>query len=123
MQAQPYRRQRTNLTVEAAVAQHERTADATLPLLRTVQAANGGFLGKPALGAMADALGVNDARVYGIASFSSLLAIQPRAAKVIRICDGPVCMLQGAGLVRAAIEAAAAGGEWEVERCSCLGLC
>src|SRR5262249_662583 len=36
---------------------------------------------------------------------------------------GPVCMLRGAGPVGAAIEAAASGSEWAVERCSCLGLC
>jgi NADH-quinone oxidoreductase subunit F len=73
------------------------------------------------LGAVADALGLSDARVFGVASFYTLLSTRPRAAKVVRLCDGPVCMLRGAGAARAAVEAAAGG--WAVERCSCLGLC
>src|SRR5262249_849653 len=75
------------------------------------------------LGAVADALQVDDARIYGLASFYSLLSTQPRATKVVRVCDGPVCMLQRAESVQASIQAADAAGEWSVERGSCLGLC
>jgi NADH:ubiquinone oxidoreductase subunit F (NADH-binding)/NADH:ubiquinone oxidoreductase subunit E len=123
MRAQPYRRQRSDTTVDVAVARHGRSPDATLPILRDVQAANHGSLDKPVLGAVADALRVNDARVYGVGSFYSLLSTRTRAEKVIRVCDGPVCMLRGAESVRASLEAATTGGEWGVERCSCLGLC
>lgn len=123
MRAQPCRNQRSDTTVDGAMARHGRDPDATLPVLRDIQAANHGSLGKPVLGAVADALQVNDARVYGIASFYSLFSTQPRAGKVVRVCDGPVCMLQGAGAVAASVKAAPTGGEWAVERCSCLGLC
>jgi NADH-quinone oxidoreductase subunit F len=123
MHAQPFRGKRRNATVDTAVAKHGKRPDASLPVLQTVQEANHGSVSKEMCGAIADALGVSDARVYGTASFYSLLSTQPRPARIIRVCDGPVCMLQGAGPVRAAIEAAVPSGEWAVERCSCLGLC
>src|SRR5262249_6086728 len=123
MRAQPYRSKRSDPTVDAAVAEHGRVEDAALPVLQAAQAADRSFLSKNVLGAVADALQLADARVYGVASFYSLLSTRPRAAKIIRVCDGPVCTLQGAASVRASIEAANAGGEWAVERCSCLGLC
>jgi NADH:ubiquinone oxidoreductase subunit F (NADH-binding)/NADH:ubiquinone oxidoreductase subunit E len=123
MRAQPYRSQRSDTTVDDAVARHGRSPDATLPVLLDVQAANHGSLSKPVLGAVADALGVNDARVYGVGSFYSLLSTQPRTGKVVRVCDGPVCMLRGAEALGRSIKAAATSGEWAAERCSCLGLC
>jgi NADH-quinone oxidoreductase subunit F len=120
MHAQPYRRRQDDAAVTAAVSEHGRAADATLPVLQSLQAA-GGSLDGHTLGAVADALGLSDARVFGVASFYTLLSTRPRAAKVVRLCDGPVCMLRGAGAARAAVEVAAGG--WAVERCSCLGLC
>jgi NADH:ubiquinone oxidoreductase subunit F (NADH-binding)/NADH:ubiquinone oxidoreductase subunit E len=123
MRARPYRCKRSAPTVDAAVAAHGGHPGAALPVLQTVQAANKNSLGKPILGAVADALHQNDARVYGVASFYSLLSVQPCPGNVIRVCDGPVCTLHGAAAVRQSLEEIAAGGEWAVERCSCLGLC
>jgi NADH-quinone oxidoreductase subunit F len=123
MRAQPYRRQRSDTTVDSAVGRHGRNPVATLQVLRDVQAANHGSLSNPVLGAVADALHVNDARVYGVASFYSLFSTQPRACNVVRVCDGPLCMLRGAESLGESIKAAATGGECAVERCSCLGLC
>jgi NADH:ubiquinone oxidoreductase subunit F (NADH-binding)/NADH:ubiquinone oxidoreductase subunit E len=123
MRAQPYRSQRSDTTVDDAVARHGNNPDATLPVLLDVQAANNGALSKPVLGAAADALRVSDARMFGVGSFYSLFSTQPRTGKVIRVCDGPVCMLRGAEFLTKSIRAAATGDAWDVERCSCLGLC
>jgi NADH:ubiquinone oxidoreductase subunit F (NADH-binding)/NADH:ubiquinone oxidoreductase subunit E len=123
MRAQPYRSQRSDTAVDDAVGLHGKHPDAILPVLLDVQAANHGCLGKPVLGAAADALRVNDARVYGVGSFYSLLSTKPRTGKVVRVCDGPVCMLQGAESLAGSTRTAATSGEWAVERCSCLGLC
>src|SRR6516162_1559631 len=114
MGVQPFRGKRGSATVDTAVAKHGKTPDAALPVLRTVQEANHGCVSKELCGAIADALGVDDARVYGAASFYSLLSVQPRAGKVIRVCDGPVCMLHRAGAVRAALEAAVPSSDWAV---------
>ena len=117
------RAKRVDSRVEAAVAEHGRTAAATLPVLRNVQSANHGYLDSQILGAAADALKVNDAQIYGVASFYSLLSTRPRGERPIRVCDGPVCALSRAETVRTALEGAALKDDWTVERCSCLGLC
>ncbi len=65
-------------------------------------------------------------RVFGMATFYSMLSLQPRE-RVLRVCDGPTCWLK-----RASMEPATAlVDEWsqaalkgyKVERTSCLGLC
>ena len=123
MRVEPYRSKRGSAAVDAAATEHGKRSDAVLPVLKTAQEANHGYFDKAVCGAVADALEVNDARVYGAASYYSLLSVQPRATRVIRVCDGPVCMSYRAGAVRAALEAAVPSSEWAVERCSCLGLC
>jgi NADH-quinone oxidoreductase subunit E len=67
------------------------------------------------------------ARIYGIASFYSMLEVakttpSPVLPK-IRVCDGPVCWLCG-GDVRSLSDAVRAHHpKWKAERTSCLGLC
>jgi NADH:ubiquinone oxidoreductase subunit F (NADH-binding)/NADH:ubiquinone oxidoreductase subunit E len=64
------------------------------------------------------------ANVFGIASFYSMLNLKEKADNVIRICDGPVCWLRGAGEARSAVEQAfTANSSWKITRTSCLGLC
>ena len=114
---------RADERVESAVAKHGKTSDAILSVLEDIQSFNHGHLDTHILGAIADALKLSDGQVYGIASFYSLLSTHPRQEKVIRMCDGPVCVLRGAETVRKAMEATASKDEWTIERCSCLGLC
>ena len=69
----------------------------------------------------ARALGLAPAELFGVATFYSMLSLKPRK-NVIRVCDGPVCSETKAAALRQALEAQA-GGEWTIERSSCLGLC
>jgi NADH-quinone oxidoreductase subunit F len=123
MRARPYRTPRTDPAVDAAVTRHGASPGATLPVLQDIQQNAGRPLDRNALGSVADALCVNDARLYGAASFYSLLSIAPTPVRVVRVCDGPVCMAHGGGAARAAIGAASAGSGWSIDRTSCLGLC
>lgn len=60
---------------------------------------------------------------FGVASFYSMLSLQPRK-NVVRVCDGPVCWLKRATETRHVFESALDDDtEWTVERTSCLGLC
>jgi NADH:ubiquinone oxidoreductase subunit F (NADH-binding)/NADH:ubiquinone oxidoreductase subunit E len=61
-------------------------------------------------------------RVHGIATFYSMLTTQAPPEKTIRICDGPYCMMRGAGDLLCQIQAQL-GGSWTITRTSCLGLC
>ncbi len=61
-------------------------------------------------------------RVHGIATFYSMLTTPAPPEKTIRICDGPYCMMRGAGDLLCQIQAQL-GGSWTITRTSCLGLC
>jgi NADH:ubiquinone oxidoreductase subunit F (NADH-binding)/NADH:ubiquinone oxidoreductase subunit E len=69
----------------------------------------------------ARSLGLPPHKVYGIATFYSMLSLQPRK-DVIRVCDGPVCSANNAAGVSQAFKAQA-DDKWSIERSSCLGLC
>jgi NADH:ubiquinone oxidoreductase subunit F (NADH-binding)/NADH:ubiquinone oxidoreductase subunit E len=100
---------------------HGRDPQAVLELLRTLQERRGG-LTERTIEDTARALRIDAARVFGIASFYSLLSTELRPKDTLRICDGPPCWLRGAAEVRAAAEQTFGEG-WQVERTSCLGLC
>jgi NADH:ubiquinone oxidoreductase subunit F (NADH-binding)/NADH:ubiquinone oxidoreductase subunit E len=61
-------------------------------------------------------------RVHGIATFYSMLSTPAPPEKTIRICDGPYCMMRGAGDLICQMQAQL-GGSWTITRTSCLGLC
>ena len=63
-------------------------------------------------------------KVYGIATFYSLISTKPSAMNVVRVCDGPVCWLCGGDDVRDAVEKTFTDHPgWKVDRTSCLGMC
>jgi NADH:ubiquinone oxidoreductase subunit F (NADH-binding)/NADH:ubiquinone oxidoreductase subunit E len=97
--------------------------EAVLEALRAVEARQG-VLTSAAIEAVAAALRLPAAQVYGVATFYSMLHVaeEPSAARVARVCDGPVCWLKGAASAHGAIEARLGSG-WRIERSSCLGLC
>ena len=83
-----------------------------------------GILDRTSIQDVASAVKISPARAYGVASFYSMLNLTEPVKNVIRVCDGPVCWLCGAGETRQAIEQnLAEQPAWKVERTSCLGLC
>ena len=122
MTSRPHRKTPVDPIVDAAIAEHGRHPDAIVSIFRSIQARSG-YLTSDAIGATAAALKIPDARAFGIASFYSMFSTRPRAKRIIRVCDGPACQLQGCAEARIALETAAAGSDWGVERTSCLGLC
>lgn len=107
--------------IKTLAESHGRDPKAVLDMLRTLQEKHGG-LTERTIEDTARALRIDAARVYGIASFYSMLSTELRPNRTLRICDGPPCWLRGAAEVRAATEEAFGEG-WQVERTSCLGLC
>ncbi len=116
-----HHRRRTDAAVDAAVEKCGRAAGSLLPVLQTVDRQRG-CLDSNVVAAAADALGTHEAHAFGVSSFYSMLSLQERHEKVIRVCDGPVCMACGGADVRAALDTARNDG-WTIERTSCLGLC
>jgi NADH:ubiquinone oxidoreductase subunit F (NADH-binding)/NADH:ubiquinone oxidoreductase subunit E len=90
-------------------------------VLRTLQAEHG-HLTPSLILEVARELRLPASRVHGIATFYSMLTTPAPPEKTIRICDGPYCMMRGAGDLLCQIQAQL-GGSWTITRTSCLGLC
>jgi len=118
MPSKPTRETQHDPIVDRAVAEH---GPDIVAVYRAVERERG-HVSADAIGTAADLFKISDAQAFGVASFYSMFSTRPRARKIIRVCDSPACQLKGAAKTRAAIEAAA-GGDWRVERSSCLGLC
>ncbi len=68
---------------------------ALLPVLHIVQ--NGmGYLKEEALALVANTLGLPKARVKGVASFYSMLHLNPTGRHIFRLCNTVACMILGA---------------------------
>jgi NADH-quinone oxidoreductase subunit F len=90
-------------------------------VLRALQAEHG-HLTAPLISSVARELGMPASQVHGIATFYSMLTTPAPQARTIRICDGPYCMMRGAGDLLCQIQAQL-GASWTITRTSCLGLC
>lgn len=102
---------------------HEFREDAALEMLVELQKRYG-WINSQQIEDVGRTLHIPAEKVYGIATFYSLLDVRPKEKNVIRVCDGPVCWLCGGAEVQAAVERTFAGQDgWRVERTSCLGLC
>jgi NADH-quinone oxidoreductase subunit F len=122
MPSRPHRKKPSDPVVEDAVARYGADVESAVSIMRAAQDARG-YLHADAIGALADQLRVPDSHAYGLASFYSMFSTGPRLRKIVRVCDSPTCLLAGGREVRAALETAASGGEWTIERTSCIGLC
>src|ERR1041384_840722 len=71
------------------------------------------------------------ADVHGVIDFYEMFSREPTGAKVLRVCNSPVCAVAGADAVadrlcsylKIAPGAVTANGEFSVEHAPCLGLC
>ena len=111
-----------------------------LPLLHAVHDAEG-WLSEGALNHVARTLQVPPAEVYGVATFYAMFSVEPRAPRVVHVCDDVACGPNGGEEIVAALtdalgpaagsgEADPAGGAGAPERpgacwvrSPCLGLC
>jgi NADH-quinone oxidoreductase subunit F len=90
-------------------------------VLRSLQIEHG-HLTQHLISEVARNLHLPASQVHGIATFYSMLTTQAPPEKTIRVCDGPYCMMRGAGDLLCQIQAQM-GASWTITRTSCLGLC
>lgn len=112
--------------IDQLVKEHGSQPEKILEILREMQARSG-TLTKKSLDDVAHALEIPASRVFGIATFYSMLEVaetKPSSGKKkIKICDGPACWL--CGLDQEPIMDSIQRGypDLVLERTSCLGLC
>jgi NADH-quinone oxidoreductase subunit F len=98
-----------------------------LPALEAVQARIG-WISEGALGYICERLTVPPADAYGVATFYGLLAMNPRPARVLHVCEDVVCRCKGSEDLIAALEERIGPEDVDCGGCAwlrspCLGQC
>ncbi len=110
---------------------HHRDRTRLVPILQAVQDEYR-FLPEEVMTLVATSLGISPARVYGVATFYSHFALEPKGKYVIRVCDGTACHVKGSQDLVDALQAklGLAGAKkttsdmmFTLETVSCLGAC
>jgi NADH-quinone oxidoreductase subunit E len=117
--------------VKELLARYPTREAALIPALHIAQREWGGWLPDAAIAAVASALELPVARVYGVVTFYDLLHQHQVGRHRIRICTNLPCMLRGSDEIMETVRQELAVGEDEVTpdgRCSfvhfeCLGSC
>lgn len=116
--------------VGAAVAAHGDQAAALIPILSEVNRVLG-YLPSEAVSAVAGALRAPRSQVHAVASFYSLLALQPHGRHVILFCESAPCHVVGGREVWQAVQQAlglapgetSPDGRFTLLTTSCIGTC
>ncbi|HTJ00687.1 MAG TPA: NAD(P)H-dependent oxidoreductase subunit E [Dongiaceae bacterium] len=111
--------------------QNERKPSRLVPILQAVQEEYR-YLPQEVLTYVATALDVAPARVFGVATFYSHFAIQPKGKHIVRLCDGTACHVKDSVPILEAIrKRLGLTGKnqttsdllFTVETVACLGAC
>jgi NADH-quinone oxidoreductase subunit E len=102
-----------------------------VPILQAIQEEYR-YLPEEVMTLVATSLGIPAAKVYGVATFYSHFALEPKGKYVIRVCDGTACHVKGSQELVDALEAKLKLGKarkttadmmFTLETVSCLGAC
>jgi NADH:ubiquinone oxidoreductase subunit F (NADH-binding)/NADH:ubiquinone oxidoreductase subunit E len=106
--------------IQTLVEEYNYSPEALLPVLTELQSRRGG-LTQESIEEVAQAYNWPPKQVNTVASFYTMLKTQS-PQNTIRICDGPVCWINGCAKIRELVDKNLPNG-WILERSSCLGLC
>ena len=117
--------------VDRILENHPRSELSTIAILQDIQE-HYHYLPREVFPYVAKAIGVGEARLYGVATFYENFSLEPKGKYVIRCCDGTACHVRGSIpiLERLRQELGLVGGKkttddlnFTVETVSCLGAC
>ncbi|MBM3307662.1 MAG: NADH-quinone oxidoreductase subunit NuoE [Candidatus Eisenbacteria bacterium] len=116
--------------VDEVVAARGTAPGSLIPILQDVQA-RVGYLPPAVLARIGERAGVPAAQVHGVASFYSQFRLEPVGRRIIKVCHGTACHVQGATAITEALcdelavkdGGTTADGEYTVSSVACLGCC
>ncbi|MFC4295867.1 NAD(P)H-dependent oxidoreductase subunit E [Novosphingobium tardum] len=103
------------------IASHIELDGPLLPILHAVQG-RFGAIGEAHVRAIASAMNLSRAEVYGVVSFYHDFADVPDPRPIVQLCRAEACKARGVEALVSAAEAAA-GERVRLETVYCLGLC
>ncbi len=110
---------------------HGRNPAKLVPILQDVQEEYR-YLPREAMNFVATSLGIPPSRVFGVATFYSHFALEPKGRHVIKLCDGTACHVKKSTPILEALRGRLGLSEevkttkdmlFTVETVSCLGAC
>ena len=117
--------------VDGILANYPKDESSTIAILQDIQE-HYHYLPKEVFSHVAKAIGIGEARLYGVATFYENFSLEPKGKYVIRCCDGTACHVRGSIpiLERLRSELGLTGQKnttddlnFTVETVSCLGAC
>ncbi len=101
-----------------------------IPLLQETQKIYG-YLPRPALSSIADALNTDLSQVYGVATFYAQFRLTPIGKHLVRVCHGTACHVSGATRITEVCEEelgikdgeTSGDLQYTLESVACLGCC
>jgi NADH-quinone oxidoreductase E subunit len=117
-------------SLRQVIAEHNSDPGALLDILRDAQEIHG-YLSAAVMEEIADELDIPVSRVYGVATFYTLLATKPKGEHIIRVCESPPCHIRGAVNILETLKEVLGVNPGEttedkkftLELTSCLGVC
>lgn len=117
-------------TIEEIVVSHGGSEHELVAILHDVQRVFG-YLPENALIQVARSLNVPLSKVYGVATFYTLLSVEPMGEHVIRVCENAPCHLLGAESLVDVLSrelgipmgGTTSCGKFTLKHTSCLGVC
>ena len=129
-QTRPIRSQKFE-AVYAILDKYKRQPSKLIPILQAVQDEYR-YLPEEVLNYVATALGIPPARVFGVATFYTYFALEPKGKYVIRLCDGTACHVKNSIPILEALREKLGVTEkkkttpdmlFTLETVACLGAC
>lgn len=130
-QTKPRTRSKQAKALNAILDRYGRQPTKLIPILQAVQD-ECKYLHEDVLIYVATALNIPPARVYGVATFYTYFALEPKGKHVIRLCDGTACHVKDSIPILDALRARLKVTEehkttpdmlFTVETVACLGAC
>lgn len=117
--------------VDEILSKHKAAELSTIAVLQEIQE-HYHYLPKEIFPYVAKAIGVGEARLYGVATFYENFSLEPKGKYVIRCCDGTACHVRGSLPILDQLRKTLGLSEekkttddlnFTVETVSCLGAC
>ena len=117
-------------TIKEVIVRHGESEHELVAILHDVQRVFG-YLPENALIQVARGLDVPLSKVYGVATFYTLLSVEPMGEHVIRVCENAPCHLLGAESLIDVLQrelgipmgGTTSCGKFTLKHTSCLGVC
>ena len=116
--------------LKKVIAELKDTPGALMPVMQKAQSIYG-YLPIEVQTMISDEMGVPLEKVYGVATFYSQFALQPKGKYKISVCLGTACYVKGSGNIFSKLEEVLGitngectpDGKFSLDSCRCVGAC